>query len=59
MVDGVLHRQWIATASTVAAGEGAGVPLIVVVVQEEFLGAQNTGVLFFFCFFRSFCSEII
>jgi hypothetical protein len=45
MVDGALHRQWIATASTVVVGEEAGVPPIVVVVQEGFLGGQNTGVI--------------
>jgi hypothetical protein len=50
MVDGALHRQWIATASTVVVGEEAGVPPIVVVVQEGFLGGQNTGVMFFSCF---------
>lgn len=50
MADEGLHQQWIATASTalVVGEEEAGVPQIAVVVQEGFLGAQSTEVMFFF-----------
>lgn len=60
MVAEAPHLRWIATASTVVVGEEeAGVPPIVVVVQEEFLDAQNTEVLFssLLCFVAT-CWEI-